>query len=108
MGGCTEAGDDFSYFTVLTYWGLGFYFLVSAVHTFTYAYTGTALLDRFPRALQALHSFYYTSAVVFPFVVTIVYCMSPPIFPAPLALFSALTEIHESCAGSPKQLTVSQ
>ncbi|KAL1843767.1 hypothetical protein VTK73DRAFT_2732 [Phialemonium thermophilum] len=73
LGGCAQARDEFSYFTVLTYWGLGFYFLVSALHTLTYARTGTPLLARLPRPLQALHSLYYTTVVVYPFVVTIVY-----------------------------------
>lgn len=57
----------------MTYWGLAFYNLTSAVHTLTYARTGTPLLDRFPRALQALHAFYYTTIVVYPFIVTAVY-----------------------------------
>lgn len=58
---------------MLTYWGLTFYFLVSALHTFTYARTGTPLLSRFPRPLQALHSAFYTTIVVYPFLVTVVY-----------------------------------
>ncbi|KAF9875878.1 hypothetical protein CkaCkLH20_06810 [Colletotrichum karsti] len=72
-GGCADARASFSFFTVLTYWGLGFYFLVSAVHTFTYAHSGSPLLDRFPRPLQALHAFFYTTITTFPFIVTIVY-----------------------------------
>lgn len=72
-GGCQAATQSFSYFTVLTYWGLAFYFAVSAAHTFTYARSGSALLDRFPRPLQALHSLYYTTIVTLPFLVTIVY-----------------------------------
>lgn len=72
-GGCKAPQDEFSYFTVLTYWGLGFYFLVAAVHTFTYARAGRPLLDRFPRILQALHALFYTTIVTFPFLVTIVY-----------------------------------
>ncbi|KAF4422912.1 hypothetical protein COL154_004694 [Colletotrichum chrysophilum] len=72
-GGCTIVGQSFSYFTVLTYWGLAFYFLVSAIHTFTYAHSGSPLLDRFPRPLQALHAFYYTTITTYPFIVTIVY-----------------------------------
>uniref|UniRef100_L2FNW7 Uncharacterized protein n=1 Tax=Colletotrichum fructicola (strain Nara gc5) TaxID=1213859 RepID=L2FNW7_COLFN len=47
-GGCTIVGQSFSYFTVLTYWGLAFYFL-------------------------ALHAFYYTTITTYPFIVTIVY-----------------------------------
>jgi hypothetical protein len=64
---------SFSFFTTLTYWGLGFYFLAAAIHTFTYARSGVALLDRFPRPLQALHAAFYTTVTVYPFVVTIVY-----------------------------------
>ena len=82
--GCVAAGDRFSYFTVLTYWGIAFYFLVAALHTFTYARSGVPLLDRFPRPLQALHSAYYTTVVTYPFVVTIVYWVvlySGPWFP---------------------------
>jgi hypothetical protein len=65
--------DEFSYFTILTYWGLAFYFLIAAIHTLTYARTGAPLLDRFPRPLQALHAFYYTTVTTFPPLVTIVY-----------------------------------
>jgi hypothetical protein len=71
--GCTASQSQFSYFTTLTYWGIAFYFLAAAVHTFTYARSGIPLLDRFPRPLQALHSAFYTTIVVYPFVVTIVY-----------------------------------
>ncbi|KAL1836733.1 hypothetical protein VTJ49DRAFT_4725 [Mycothermus thermophilus] len=71
--GCTASQHTFSYFTTLTYWGLAFYFLIAAIHTATYARSGKPLLDRFPRPLQALHSAFYTTIIVFPFVVTIVY-----------------------------------
>ncbi|KAH6619728.1 hypothetical protein B0J18DRAFT_252557 [Chaetomium sp. MPI-SDFR-AT-0129] len=73
--GCSASQASFSYFTNLTYWGLGFYFLAAATHTFTYARspTGHALLDRFPRSLQALHSAFYTTIIVYPFIVTIVF-----------------------------------
>ncbi|CAK7263465.1 hypothetical protein SEPCBS119000_000504 [Sporothrix epigloea] len=84
LGGWTTAGDQFVYFTVLTYWGLAFYFAVAAVHTFTYALTGTALLDRFPRSLQHLHGLFYSTVTVFPFIVTAVYwgkLYSGPWFP---------------------------
>ncbi|KAK4673360.1 hypothetical protein QC763_111260 [Podospora pseudopauciseta] len=70
---CGASQAQFSYFTSLTYWGIAFYFLFAAIHTFTYARTGRPLLDRFPRFLQALHSAFYTTIVVYPFVVTIVY-----------------------------------
>ncbi|PMD16367.1 hypothetical protein NA56DRAFT_316168 [Hyaloscypha hepaticicola] len=65
---------SFSFFTILCYWGISFYFLISALHTFTYAlHGGTPLLNRFPRPLQALHYLFYTTIVTYPFLVTIVY-----------------------------------
>lgn len=64
---------EFSYFTNLTFWGIGFYFLVSAFHTLVYARRGTTPLDHWPRPLQALHSLFYTTIITFPFLVTIVY-----------------------------------
>lgn len=73
LGGCTEVRHSFSYFTILTYWGIAFYFAVAAVHTFTYALRGRSLLDTLPRPLQALHALYYTTVVTYPFLVTIVY-----------------------------------
>ncbi|KAL4891223.1 hypothetical protein BDV59DRAFT_70853 [Aspergillus ambiguus] len=67
-------GQTFSYFTWLTYWGLAFYYLFATIHTTCYAYTGrSVLLDRWPRALRALHSIFYTTVTTFPFLVTIVY-----------------------------------
>ncbi|KAI0186347.1 hypothetical protein EV127DRAFT_484304 [Xylaria flabelliformis] len=73
LGGCDTSRDNFSYFTVLSYWGLGFYFLISAFHTFMYARRGTSPLNSWPRALQWLHSVYYSTATVFPFLVIIVF-----------------------------------
>jgi hypothetical protein len=64
---------SFSYFTDLTYWGLAFYFLASALHTMQYARTGQSWLRNWPRALQAAHAVLYTTVVTFPFLVTIVY-----------------------------------
>jgi hypothetical protein len=66
-------GQEFSYFTVLTFWGILFYMLVAGVHTLVYALKGRSWLDAWPRWLQALHSFYYTTIVTFPVLVTIVY-----------------------------------
>ncbi|KAG5980826.1 hypothetical protein E4U55_003580 [Claviceps digitariae] len=83
FGGCATVRRSFSYFTVLTYWGLAFYFAVSAVHTLSFARSrrgqsqsqqpATCLLDSFPRVLQALHSLFYTTVVTFPLLVTVVY-----------------------------------
>ncbi|KAK8122423.1 hypothetical protein PG984_011093 [Apiospora sp. TS-2023a] len=70
---CQASAATFSFFTHLTYWGLAFYFLVSSIHTFTYARWHVALLDKWPRPLQALHAFYYSTITCYPFLVTIVY-----------------------------------
>ncbi|EDO03777.1 hypothetical protein SS1G_06258 [Sclerotinia sclerotiorum 1980 UF-70] len=71
--GTAAARFEFSYFTILCYWGLAFYFAISAVHTFTYARSGTPLLSRFPRPLQALHALYNSTIMCYPPLVTIVY-----------------------------------
>lgn len=73
LGGCQTSRDNFSFFTVLTYWGIAFYLLFAAAHTFSYARTGTALLARWPRPLQALHALFYSSVTTMPFLVTVVY-----------------------------------
>src|ERR1700733_11978136 len=63
--GLVEASHrSFSYFTNLTYWGLAFYFAFSAAHTASYWLTGAPLLARWPQALQALHSIFYSTIVV--------------------------------------------
>jgi hypothetical protein len=66
-------GQSFSFFAYLTFWSLGFYFLVSSAHTFTYACRQCTWLHRWPRALQLAHSLYYTCITTFPFLVTIVF-----------------------------------
>jgi hypothetical protein len=65
-----EIGRSFSYFTNLTYWGLTFYMLVSAVHTWSYWRTGTPFLARWPRFLQHAHSVFYSTITIFPWIVT--------------------------------------
>lgn len=65
--------QSFSFFTYLTYWSLGFYFAISSFHTFCYAIKGQTWLHKWPKPLQLLHSFYYTTVTVFPFLVTIVF-----------------------------------
>ncbi|KAI9806808.1 MAG: hypothetical protein M1833_002465 [Piccolia ochrophora] len=77
-----EARRSFSYFTDLNYWGLAFYFLFAAIHTFTYARSGRAALDRWPRPLQALHSLLYTTVVTYPFFVTSALPGAEPSLPA--------------------------
>jgi hypothetical protein len=66
-------GQSFSFFTYLTFWCLGFYFLISSVHTFMYAFRQRTWLHKWPKALQLAHSFYYSSVTSFPFLVTIVF-----------------------------------
>ncbi|KAJ6011514.1 hypothetical protein N7451_002926 [Penicillium sp. IBT 35674x] len=77
-------GESFSYFTWLTYWGLGFYFLVSTIHTALYARTGRSVLfDRWPRACRVLHGLLYASITTYPFLVTIVFwglLFKPPFY----------------------------
>ena len=65
--------QSFSYFTDLGYWGLGFYLLLSSLHTFSYLYTGSPWLQRWPRPLQGAHSLLYTTIVTFPILVTAVF-----------------------------------
>jgi hypothetical protein len=59
----------------LTYWGIAFYSLVSAVHTISYIVSAghSPLLERLPRPLRALHSLFHTSITTYPFLVTIVF-----------------------------------
>ncbi|KAI5861481.1 hypothetical protein GGS23DRAFT_598632 [Durotheca rogersii] len=76
LGGCQKARDSFSFFTVLTYWGIAFYQLAAALHTLSYLAAPPARgppLGRWPRPLQALHAFFYTTVVTLPFLVTVVY-----------------------------------
>ncbi|KAJ5724489.1 hypothetical protein N7493_006217 [Penicillium malachiteum] len=79
-----EIGESFSYFTWLTYWGLFFYFLVSAIHTALYARTGRSVLfDRCPRVFRTLHAILYASITTYPFLVTIVFwgiLFTPPFY----------------------------
>lgn len=63
----------FSYFTNLTYWGIGFYFLFSSMHTFKYALTGASWLQKWPVTLQIAHTVFYTTIVTFPILVTAVF-----------------------------------
>lgn len=75
---------SFSLFTILTYWGLGFYFAFAAAHTASYWLRGRPWLASWPRALQALHSLFYSTVVVFPVIVT-----------GEFRLVSSLVEIHK-------------
>jgi hypothetical protein len=65
-----DSEHSFAYFTHLTYWGLAFYTLFAAIHTCSYAFTGTPLLARWPRFLQKAHGIFYSTVVVYPWIVT--------------------------------------
>ncbi|KAK4936445.1 hypothetical protein LTR10_022662 [Elasticomyces elasticus] len=93
-------GQEFSYFTILTYWGLLFWSLVAGVHTLVYATKGHSWLENWPRVLQALHSFFYTTIVTLPFLVTIVYwavLYKGPWFPV---VFNAWSNISKHALNS--------
>jgi hypothetical protein len=64
------AALSFSFFTVLGYWGLGFYFAFAAAHTASNAARGRAWLESWPRVLRFAHSGLYMTVTVFPWVVT--------------------------------------
>ena len=66
-------GQSFSFFTYITFWSLGFYFLVSSIHTFMYAFRQRTWLHSWPKWLQLLHSLYYSTVTSFPFLVTAVF-----------------------------------
>ena len=75
-GDSRAARHSFSYFTDLTYWGLAFYFAFAAAHTGSYAFTGRAWLERWPEVLRWLHSAFYCTVTVYPFIVTSKSCES--------------------------------
>ncbi|KAF2854991.1 hypothetical protein T440DRAFT_504498 [Plenodomus tracheiphilus IPT5] len=71
--GSDAIGQSFSFFTYLTFWSLGLYFLASSIHTFTYAFTQQTWLHKWPKPLQLAHSLYYSSITSFPLLVTLVF-----------------------------------
>jgi len=78
-------------FPYRTYWGLAFYFLFSGLHTLSYARTGVSWLQRWPRALQALHAIFHSTIITLPFLVTIVFwtvLYTNPFFPVRLEAWS--------------------
>ena len=60
----------FSYLSGLSFWGLGFYFAVATLHTERYSRLGSPYLERWPRLFQELHSVFYSTVVVYPFLIT--------------------------------------
>jgi len=75
------AGTQFTYFTVLTYWGLGFYFLVAGIHSLVFATSpGKNFLEREGGAWKVArwaHASLYASVTTFPFIVTGAYTPRP-------------------------------
>ncbi|KAF2091480.1 hypothetical protein K490DRAFT_60920 [Saccharata proteae CBS 121410] len=67
------AGASFSYFSNITWWGITWYQVFASIHTLSYARTGRSLLERWPRFFQLAHSLLYTTIMVFPLMVTIVF-----------------------------------
>tara|TARA_R110002003_G_scaffold214_20_gene16139 strand:+ start:5196 stop:6179 length:984 start_codon:yes stop_codon:yes gene_type:complete len=65
--------SNLGFFTYLTFWSLGFYFLISSIHTFAYTFRQRSWLHTWPKPLQLAHSLYYSSITSFPFLVTIVF-----------------------------------
>ncbi|KAI1155847.1 hypothetical protein F4825DRAFT_405873 [Nemania diffusa] len=95
LGGCETSRAAFSYFTVLSYWGLALYFLVSATHTLLYARRGRAPLDHFPRPLQRLHAMYYSTVTTYPLLVVIVFwalLRSPTTLATPYSAWSNVSQ----------------
>ncbi|KAJ9496729.1 hypothetical protein LTR99_010533 [Exophiala xenobiotica] len=72
--GANAIGRSFSYFTYLSYYSQALYFLVSGIHTLTYARTGTSWLhSRYPKGLQLAHRLHYAMVVCFPFLISILF-----------------------------------
>jgi hypothetical protein len=82
-GMAEQSRHSFSYFTNLTYWGLAFYHAFAAIHTASYWLTGTPFLARWPKALQIAHSMFYSTVVIYPFIVTskLLQCGEPDLIP---------------------------
>jgi len=69
--GKTQAAQrSFSFFTVLGYWGIAFYFAAVAAQTASYASRGYSWLESWPAPLKFLHSILYMTVTVYPFLVT--------------------------------------
>ncbi|KAK1225494.1 hypothetical protein PQX77_011582 [Marasmius sp. AFHP31] len=73
-----EAGQDFSYFTTLTYIGICAYYWAAFVQTAFYELErrrgGTGYpLQRWPKFLQSLHLILGTTIITFPIIVTVVF-----------------------------------
>lgn len=68
--GTVYPSRSFSYFTVLGYWGLAFYFGVAAIQTGSLWWRGRSFVSGWPAVLRWAHGGFYASVTTFPFVVT--------------------------------------
>ncbi|KAG2130905.1 hypothetical protein DEU56DRAFT_463590 [Suillus clintonianus] len=70
-----DGGSFFSYFTDLSYIGLVAYFWASSIQTITFVLRGQKAypLQSWPRILQLLHVLLYTTIIIFPIIVTVVF-----------------------------------
>jgi hypothetical protein len=78
-------GQSFSYFTVLNYWSMAFYMLVSGTHGLVYWKRGSSWLGngQWGRGLQWLHEVWWSCIVTMPWLVTVVFWVilaSPTVF----------------------------
>jgi len=86
-----------SYFTDLSYIGLVAYFWASSVQTIAYAFRGQKSypLQSWPRILQLLHVLLYSTIVVFPIIVTVVFwslLASPTTFQSRYSAWSNISQ----------------
>ncbi|KAI5854219.1 hypothetical protein BZA05DRAFT_393555 [Tricharina praecox] len=72
-GDTTQIEQHWSFFTNITYWSMGFYFLFAGFHGLVYSRRGIAPLQTWPRILQLFHGVLWTTMCSYSLVVTIVY-----------------------------------
>ncbi|KAK4494668.1 hypothetical protein PRZ48_014024 [Zasmidium cellare] len=94
IGQAEGVQQSFSYFTVLGYWGLAFYNAFASLHTASYSIREKALLQSWPAPLKYLHSVFYATVTVFPFIVTAVYwaVLSKDAFVSQFSTWSNISE----------------
>lgn len=74
-----DAGASFSYFTVLTYWGLAFYLAFAGAHSLSARRVARTTTDaspwlaRWAWGWRAAHAVLYSTVIVYPFLVTVVF-----------------------------------
>jgi hypothetical protein len=61
--------QHWSYFTNISLWSLGFYFLFAGCNGVVYAVSGVAPLQKWPRPFQAAYGIFYSTITVYPILV---------------------------------------